>query len=286
MLIAGAYQKNGQNQYKKISLTRVPIRLGASVFSEGKIDKESVARLIDAMQAFGLLCKVYGATQVLAYATSAFREASNGKEVIKEVAAKAGIDIKIINGKREAEIIYHNHVAELIDDDAKCLYVDVGGGSTELTLFVNRKRVDSKSFKIGTVRMMQHGIDPETRSELKTWVKKARDQHQPNLLIGTGGSINKYYALTRGRKKNNKRLVYGELVYLHKKLAGLTVDERIIEFNLNPDRADTIVHAGEIFKDIMKWSKIDEIYVPKLGVSDGMVKEMYEKITKPTSNEA
>lgn len=283
MLIMHAYTHDHKTQYKKVSLIRVPVRLGASVFQKGYLEDEVLDRFIDALKAFKLLKKAHGIEHFRAYATSALRDAANGAEVIARVKSETGISIKIISGKKEAEIIYSNHIAELIDENSKCLYVDVGGGSTEVTIFDNHKRVDSKSFNIGAVRMLEHGVDDEARNGLKKFVKKARDTHQPSYLIGTGGNINKYYNLTKGKRRNNNFLDYSELTWMHQELSAMTVEERMLEFNLYPDRADVIVPAGKIFLDIMRWSKISSIYVSKAGLADGMVKEIHSELQSNTA---
>ena len=277
LLIANVISKNRTKnpQIKKASLVRVPIRLGADTFVKGKISEENKLRMIDAMNAFKLLMNVHGVEKYRACATSAMREAENGKKIIKEICDQAKIKIEIIDGKTEAEIIFSTDLAELIQEDKSYLYVDVGGGSTELTVFSEGKLVNSKSFKIGTVRLLNKMVDKkEMWKSIEKWIKENTKGMKRMTLIGSGGNINKIYKMS-GRAPG-KSLSYIYLNAHYKFLKQMTYDERITELDLNPDRADVIIPATKIYLNAMKWSGANKIIVPKIGLSDGIIKTLYQ----------
>jgi len=277
LLIANVISKNSSKnpQIKKASLVRVPIRLGADTFVKGKISEENKLRMIDAMNAFKLLMNVHGVKKYRACATSAMREAENGEKIIKEICDQAKIKIEIIDGKTEAEIIFSTDLAELIQEDKSYLYVDVGGGSTELTVFSEGKLVNSKSFKIGTVRLLNKMVDKkEMWKNIEKWIKENTKGMKRMTLIGSGGNINKIYKMS-GRAPG-KSLSYIYLNAHYKFLKQMTYDERITELDLNPDRADVIIPATKIYLNAMKWSGANKIIVPKIGLSDGIIKTLYQ----------
>ncbi len=276
LLVANVIEeKNKEPQFKKSSLVRVPIRLGADAFVSGTISEENINRMIDAMEAFKLIMKVHGVERYKACATSAMREAENGVEVVKTIREKTEIEIDIIDGKKEAAIISSTDLNQLIESDATYLYVDVGGGSTEFTLFSKGRIINSKSFKIGTVRLINN-----KKSENKAIFKKVQEWIQENTknykrisLIGSGGNINKLFKMS-GRDAG-KPISYIYLNAQYQFLKKMSYKERISELSLNPDRADVIVPATKIYLSAMKWSGARKIFVPKIGLSDGIIKSLY-----------
>jgi exopolyphosphatase / guanosine-5'-triphosphate,3'-diphosphate pyrophosphatase len=265
--------KKKETQFKKSALVRVPIRLGEDVFTTGKISQNNKNRICDTMHAFQLLMKVYGVEKYKACATSAMREAKNSKDIVEGVFNKSGVRIEIINGKTEAEIISSTDLSELIQSDKSYLYVDVGGGSTEFTFFSEGKLIDSRSFPLGTVRILDKKVDNKVWDDAKKWVKK-RSEDLPELsLIGSGGNINKIFKMSG--KTEGKPLSYIYLNSYFNFLNQMSYNERISELDLNPDRADVIIPAAKIYLRAMKWSVAEKIYVPKIGLSDGIIKSLY-----------
>jgi exopolyphosphatase/guanosine-5'-triphosphate,3'-diphosphate pyrophosphatase len=282
LLIATVIEKAGfATQFKKTSLVRVPIRLGADVFLEGKISDINYDRMKDAMSAFSLIMKTHKVVNYRACATSAMREASNGSEVAKKLKIDTGVDIQIIDGNDEAAIIASTDLKYLISDNKTFLYVDVGGGSTEFTVFSNGKSIISKSFQLGTVRIINDMIRDTIWDEVKEWVTANTKEYSKVDLIGSGGNINSIYRFSE--KKVGKPLSYFFLANFYDRIRDLTYHERIFELQMNPDRADVIVPATRIYLSAMKWSKAKNIYVPKIGLADGIIKSLYnEAIAKRT----
>lgn len=274
LLITNIVEQEGKEaQFNKNSLVRVPIRLGQDSFTVGEISEESIERMIDAMKAFRLLMKVHKVEKYLAFATSAMREANNANEVASIIKKEAGIKIEIIDGKKEATIIASTDLHHLLKTDKTYLYVDVGGGSTEFSLFSNGKIVVSKSFKAGTVRFLNEMVSEIVWKEMEHWIKTNTKDYDEVTLIGSGGNINKLFKMSG--KALEKPLSY---IYLNSQYAflnSLTYEQRISELGLNPDRADVIIPATQIYLNAMKWSGARNIYVPKIGLSDGIVKAMY-----------
>jgi len=266
-------QPNQVSQFNKSSLIRVPIRLGEDVFSIGEITQVKKDRMIDAMQAFSLLMKVYQVEDYRACATSAMRESENGEEIIKEIFKKTNVKINIINGLTEAKIIAKTDLRTFISTNKNYLYIDVGGGSTEFSLFVNGEIIASKSFKNGTVRMLKTGENPTINASIKNWIKDHCKSFDEIELIGSGGNINKIFKLSG--KIQTTPLTIGYLQKQLKILSNMSYEERISKYQLNPDRADVIVPALTIYVNAMKWTKAKRIYVPKIGLSDGIIKAMY-----------
>ncbi len=262
-------------QFKKSSLVRVPIRLGADAFVSGIISEQNTNRMIDAMEAFKLLMKVHGVKTYKACATSAMREASNGKEVVEKIHRKTGVQIDIIGGKEEAKIISSTDLNQLIEGNNSYLYVDVGGGSTEITLFSKGKLITSKSFKMGTVRLLNNkkSTNKEMFSNIEKWIKKNTKNIKKVCLIGSGGNINKLFKMS-GRTEG-KPISYIYLNAQYQFLKQMSFNERISELSLNPDRADVIIPATKIYLSAMKWSGARKIYVPKIGLSDGIIKSLF-----------
>ena len=266
-------QEGKESQFNKNSLVRVPIRLGQDSFTVGEISEENIDRMIDAMKAFGLLMKVHKVEKYRALATSAMREAYNGKEVVEIIKEKSGIEIEIIDGKKEAIIIASTDLHHLLKSDKTYLYVDVGGGSTEFSLFSNGKIVVSKSFKAGTVRFLNKMVCDIVWDEMEKWIKTNTKDYDEVVLIGSGGNINKLFKMSG--KLQDKPMSYIYLNSQYTFLNSLTYEQRISELSLNPDRSDVIIPATQIYLNAMKWSGARNIYVPKIGLSDGIVKAMY-----------
>ena len=274
LLIANIVEQDGkETQFNKNSLVRVPIRLGQDSFMIGEISNDNIERMVNAMNAFRLLMKVHKVEKYMAFATSAMREANNANEVIDIIKKKSDIKIEIIDGEKEAAIIASTDLHYLLKTDKTYLYVDVGGGSTEFSLFSNGKIVVSKSFKAGTVRLLNELVRESVWNEMEQWITENTKHYDEVTLIGSGGNINKIFKMSG--KMQDKPLSF---IYLNSQYAflnSLTYEERITELGLNPDRADVIVLATQIYLNAMKWSGARNIYVPKIGLSDGIVKAMY-----------
>lgn len=274
LLITNIVEQEGkETQFNKSALIRVPIRLGQDAFTVGEITSENVDRMVDAMTAFKLLMKVYKIEKYKACATSAMREAYNGKEVVDIIRQKADIDIDIIDGKVEAAIIASSDLHSFLSTDKTYLYVDVGGGSTEFSLFSDGKMVTSKSFKNGTVRLLNNMVNDVVWQEIEKWIKTICEPYDNVTLIGSGGNINKIHKLSE--KQQDRPLSYVYLTAQYQYLNSLSYEQRIAELGLNTDRADVIIPATQIYLNAMKWSGARQIYVPKIGLSDGIVKAMY-----------
>jgi exopolyphosphatase/guanosine-5'-triphosphate,3'-diphosphate pyrophosphatase len=274
LLISNIVEQDGkETQFNKSALIRVPIRLGQDAFTVGEISEENIDRMTDAMKAFKLLMKVYKVEKYKACATSAMREAYNGKEVVEIINKNANISIDIIDGKVEAAIIASSDLHGFLSKDKNYLYVDVGGGSTEFSVFSEGKMITSKSFKNGTVRLLNNMVNEVVWLEIEKWIIANTSNFDEITLIGSGGNINKLFKLSE--KKQDKPLSY---IYLHSQfeyLNSLTYEQRIAELGLNTDRADVIIPALSIYLKAMKWSGARNIYVPKIGLSDGIIKAMY-----------
>lgn len=275
LLFCRAYEVNGKPVFSKEELIRLPIRLGEDVFLDGRISDKKVEKLITAMRGFHELIKVYEVDAYRAVATSAMRDASNGMEVIERIRAEAGLNVEIIDGKSEAQLVFSNHIEEVLNPRHAYLYIDVGGGSTELTLYYNHKVMASKSFNIGTVRMLLNKVEKDEWDNMKDWIKSTTLGVRPLSAIGSGGNINKIFKMT---KKDHKSLSYNKLKGINDMLNSYTYNERIEVLGLKPDRADVIVHASKIFITIMKTADIDNIFVPQIGLSDGIVHDLYDKV--------
>lgn len=274
LLITNIVEEEGkETQFNKSSLVRVPIRLGQDAFTVGEISPENIERMVDAMKAFNLLMKVHKVERYMAFATSAMREAYNAKEVVELIKKKADIKVEIIDGKKEAAIIASTDLHHLLKTDETYLFVDVGGGSTEFTLFSNGKMVNSRSFKAGTVRLLNDMVPDVVWDEIEKWIKTNTADYEEVTLIGSGGNINKLFKMSE--KMQDKPLSYIYINSQYSYLNSLSYEQRISQLGLNPDRADVIVPATRIYLNAMKWSRARQIYVPKIGLSDGIVKAMY-----------
>lgn len=266
-------EEHGTPHFKKAELIRIPLRLGDDVFQYGIVKSEKAEKFIKTMHAFKMLIDVYGPDNYRACATASMREAKNGQELIRRVQQVCGLTIEIISGKNEAELIYANHIEEELDHEQSYLYIDVGGGSTEITLFDKGQIVVSQSFNIGTLRWIHEKVSRENWDDLKQWVKKNTSGHSPLTAIGSGGNINKIFKMIG---KKDKPLSYVKLRELYDLMKNVTIEDRMEIWGLNPDRADVIIPAAKIFCGIMKAAQIEEIIVPQIGLADGMVHRMHE----------
>ncbi len=276
LLISTITEQEGKEPiFKKTSLVRVPIRLGADVFMTKLISEENKIRLKDTMEAFKLLMKSHKIEKYKACATSAMREADNGEEVAKLILEKTGVEINIIDGTDEAAMIAATDLNVLIQSDKTYLYVDVGGGSTEFTLYSLGKTIVSKSFKLGTVRLLENMVKDQIWQETETWIKEVTKDYSKINLIGSGGNINNIFKSSG--KSEGKPLSFLYLSSYYQLLNSFTYEERITELNLNEDRADVIIPATKIYLSAMKWTRARRIYVPKIGLSDGIIKSLYQE---------
>ena len=274
LLIAEVTQDNeGRPQFNKLNLVRVPLRLGFDVFERGEISKEKRGMVLQTMKAYGHLINAYGVKHVITCATSAMRDARNSNDLIRKVKLETGLEIVIISGDFEATLIYENHVAENMDTDHSYLYIDVGGGSTELTFFADGKLIFKQSFNIGTIRLLKDMVDDTKWNEVKDFIKVKTKGYKKIVAIGTGGNINKVFSLSK--KKDGKPLSLDLLRDYYKEIAGFSLTDRINIYKLREDRADVIVPALQIYINVMRWSDADEIYVPKIGLADGLIQHLY-----------
>ena len=274
LLISDVIERpNKDTIFRKTSLVRVPIRLGADVFVEKLISDHSKKRMVDTMEAFKLLMQAHKVEKYKACATSAIREADNGREIVKFIKKKTDVQIDIIDGEEEAAIIANTDLSTYILPEKTYLYVDVGGGSTEFSVIHRDKTVASCSFKIGTVRLLKDLVQNDTWEELEDWIKAQTKDYEKIELIGSGGNINKIFKASG--KTLGKPLTYFYLSSYYEKLQSYSYEERITELEMNQDRADVIIPATRIYLLAMKWSGARDIYVPKIGLADGIVKSLY-----------
>ena len=274
LLISNVIEQKGKPVvFKKNALVRVPVRLGADVFVKGRISKENKQRLIDTMLAFRLLMKTHKVVRYKACATSAMRESKNGTEVVADILEHSGISIDVIGGEEEAAIIAATDLNKFIDPNKVYLYVDVGGGSTEFSVIQNGEQIASRSFKIGTVRLLNDMVLKESWIDLQQWIQDNTKQYHKISVIGSGGNINKIFK--ESGKVIGRPLTYFYLSTYFNTLQSYSYEERITELELNEDRADVIIPAMRIYLSAMKWSNAKHIYVPKIGLADGIIKSIY-----------
>jgi exopolyphosphatase/guanosine-5'-triphosphate,3'-diphosphate pyrophosphatase len=275
LLLARVIEEGDEPLLKKEVLVRMPLRLGDDVFREGRISADKAQRLADTMAGFRHLIRAYPALDFAAYATSAMREASNGDAVVERVKKASGIAIDIIEGAREAEVIYANHVEHRLDKRRNYLYVDVGGGSTEVSLIVKGRMEMSESFPVGGVRALQGKVDPDVTAALRRFVEAQRSQHGNMVAIGSGGNINTIYKFAR--IKQGKPMDIAHMRSIRNMLRAYSLEERIVTLNLRPDRADVIVFAADLYLSVMKWGGIRKMVVPEVGLADGLVHLLYNR---------
>jgi len=273
-----AFDNLGKSVFNKLNLVRVPLRLGFEVFEKGEISKEKKGMILQTMKAYSHLMNAYGVTHSIACATSAMRDATNSEDIIRKVRMETGISIEIISGDFEASLIYENHVAEQMDTDHSYMYIDVGGGSTELTFFAEGRLIFKKSFNIGTIRLLKDMVEDRLWTEMKDFIKQKTKGYKKIVAIGTGGNINKVFSLSK--KKDGKPLSLELLKDYLKEFSSFNLQERIQTYKLREDRADVIVPALQIYVNAMRWADADEIYVPKIGLADGLIQHLYSELQK------
>lgn len=269
--------KDGNVDYTKLNLLRVPLRLGFDVFNHGSISDIKKKKLIDTIKTYKLLMEVYEVQALKACATSAMRDAANGAEILAAIKKETGVDVQIISGQEEANVIYETHIAEKLAHDKSYMYVDVGGGSTEVTLFADNRIIFKESFNIGTIRLLHEKVTEEQWEHMKWFLKTNIKGYLPVEAIGSGGNINKIFSISK--RKEGKPLPLDLLKDYHKELSYSTIEERKHLYNFRSDRADVIVPALQIYINVMRWAGAAEIYVPKIGLADGLVKILYKEMT-------
>lgn len=274
LLVSNVITDKKNTLFKKSSLTRLPIRLGSDAFGKGKISKKNILKLKTGMQAYRRIMEVHEVEMYRACATSALREASNGQEVTEMLLEETGVNIELIDGKEEARIIFNSEmISSIRDQEDTFLYIDVGGGSTELTLFYKDQIRASRSFKIGTIRLLKDMVHKENWDEMRDWIRAETKGLDDILMVGSGGNINRTFKMSDKKAGQALSLDYIETTY--NLLQKFTPEERMIKFDLNPDRADVITHALKIYKSAMNWSGSERMLVPKKGLADGMVRNMF-----------
>ncbi|MBZ5855850.1 Ppx/GppA phosphatase family protein [Flavihumibacter profundi] len=267
---------SGQTQFNKLNLVRVPLRLGFDVFDSQVISPEKEIHVLKTIKAYRALMDVYGVEHYLACATSAMRDATNAKEIIAHIKGETGVEIEVISGDEEASFIYENHIAENLDKDHSYMYIDVGGGSTELTFFNDNHLVFKESFNIGTIRLLKNQVEEKMWNEMKDFIRNKTRGFKEITCIGSGGNINKVFSMSK--KKDGKPLSLDHLKDYYKELSSFTVPERMRLYSLREDRADVIVPALSIYINVMRWTDSRDIYVPKIGLADGLIHILWNKV--------
>lgn len=278
LLISNVIEYQGETYIRKSQLVRLPIRLGSDSFVGGQISDRNRERLMYAMQSYANIMKVNDVVHFRACATSAMRDAANGDQIRSDIMRETNINIEIIDGDEEARLILHNDFLRgMIEDARDFLYVDVGGGSTEITMFKNGVRHEAHSFNIGTVRLLNNGVDTSSWDEMKSWIIERSNHMTKPAMVGSGGNINRILKMASKPSGSALSLDYLESQYHY--LKRFTEEERIVRLNLNVDRADVIVHALRIFLNAMRWAGSEKVYVPKIGLSDGIVRDLQQRLT-------
>jgi exopolyphosphatase / guanosine-5'-triphosphate,3'-diphosphate pyrophosphatase len=262
--------------FNKLNLVRVPLRLGFDVFESGEISKPRIGMVMQTMKAYKHLMNAYGVEHLKACATSAMRDARNATDIIRKIKLETDISIEVISGDAEANLVYENHVAENMDREHSYLYIDVGGGSTELSFFSNGILIYKKSFNIGTIRLLKGMVKEWQWDEMKEALKVITKGQKEVVAIGSGGNINKVFSMSK--RKDGKPLSLELLKDYYKELSNVTLTERISKYNLRGDRADVIVPALQIYTNAMRWATAEEIYVPKIGLVDGLIRHLWEEV--------
>ncbi|MBL7744318.1 MAG: exopolyphosphatase [Chitinophagaceae bacterium] len=263
-------------EFIKIALIRVPLRLGFDVFDKGEISSGKVEKILKTIKSYKLLLDIYDVRHLKACATSAMRDAANGDAIIKRIKDETSIEIKIISGQEEASFIYENHIAENMTSDESYLYIDVGGGSTELTFFSDGKLIFKESFNIGTIRLLKGQVTEASWDEMKEFIKSKTKGYHHVTAIGSGGNINKVFSLSK--RKEGKPLSLDMLRDYYKEFSGMSLSQRMSMYKLREDRADVIVPALLIYINVMRWTDTEEIYVPKIGLADGLIQTLYHEV--------
>ncbi len=281
LLLTRVFDDGFSASFRKMSLIRMPIRLGDDAFTQKRISEMKVSQLVKTMMGFKQLIEAYQPLDYMACATSAMREAENGPEICERIFKESGIQIHIIDGKREAQIIFENKSANLFGGNSAYLYMDIGGGSTEITMYSESRPGASGSFNIGTVRLLEGLVTKAYWKNMKQWLKSHTESYSAISAIGSGGNINKVFRLAN--RKDGKPLSYDKMTKVRRFLKRFTVEQRITELGLRPDRADVIIPALDIYLQIMKWAGIRKMYVPIVGLADGMVRILYDRYKKSVS---
>ena len=276
LLISEVIQGTEEPEVNKLNLFRVPLRLGFDVFEYQRISEEKIQMMEETLLAFRHLLSAYQIEHCIACATSAMRDASNASEIIKRMKQKTGINIEVISGDMEANLIYENHVAEHLDKEHDYLYIDVGGGSTELSFFQNGQLRQKKSFNIGTIRLLKDVVKESEWTEMKDFCKLVERSSKEIIAIGSGGNINKIFSLSK--KKEGKPLGIEMLRDYHREFSSVSLTERINKYKLREDRADVIVPALQIYVQVMKWAGAADIFVPKIGLADGLIRHLWDEL--------
>ena len=262
--------------FNKLNLVRVPLRLGFDVFELGIISKQKIGMMLQTLKAYKHLCNAYEVSHIRACATSAMRDAKNAEEIIRKVKLETDIEIQIISGDFEAGLVYENHVAENMDKDHSYLYVDVGGGSTELSYFSNGILIFKKSFNIGTIRLLKNMVTDKDWDDMKDILRNVIKGQKAVVAIGSGGNINKVFSMSK--RKDGKPLTLDLLRDYYKELGSVSLSERITKYGLREDRADVLVPAIQIYINVMRWAGAEQIYVPKIGLADGLIKHLWDEV--------
>jgi exopolyphosphatase / guanosine-5'-triphosphate,3'-diphosphate pyrophosphatase len=279
LLISDVTDNHGKPEFNKINLVRVPLRLGFDVFENREIPPEKTGMIIHTLKAYRHLCEAYRVDSILAAATSAMRDAVNARAVLDRVREETGIGIEVISGSFEASLIYENHIAENLDKEHAYLYIDVGGGSTELTFFAGNKLIFSSSFNIGTIRLLKQQVTEEQWNEMKDYIKRETRYFADHLIaIGSGGNINKVFSISK--RKEGKPLPIELLKDYYKEFSAFSLEDRMRLYKLREDRADVIVPALQIYINVMRWANAPEIYVPKIGLADGLIQHLYAELKR------
>jgi exopolyphosphatase/guanosine-5'-triphosphate,3'-diphosphate pyrophosphatase len=268
--------EKGSDAFNKLNLVRIPLRLGFDVFEYGFISKEKIGMVLQTMKAYKHLCNAYEVEHIKACATSAMRDAKNSADIIRKVKMETSIEIEVISGDLEAGLVYENHVAENMDKDHSYLYIDVGGGSTELSFFSNGILTYKKSFNIGTIRLLKNMVTDSNWDDMKDNIRAVTKGQKEVVAIGSGGNINKVFSMSK--KKDGKPLSLELLRDYYKELGSVTLDERINRYNLRSDRADVLIPAIQIYINAMRWAGAEAIYVPKIGLADGLIRHLWDEV--------
>ena len=275
LLLSGVFEDGHSPTFRKMSLIRMPIRLGDDAFTQKHISENKVTQFVKTMVGFKHLIDSFQPLDFMACATSAMREAENGPQIREQILNESGINVDIIDGKKEAQIIFENKSSDMFGGNNAYLYVDIGGGSTEITLFSQGRNITSGSFNIGTIRLLEDLVTKAYWNQMKQWLKNYTAPYSSIAAIGSGGNINKVFRLANA--KTGKPLSDNKMIKVRRLLKYFTVEQRIRELGLRPDRADVIIPALDIYLKIMKWSNIRKIYVPQIGLADGIVRILYKK---------
>ena len=279
LLISDVTDEFGKPEFNKINLVRVPLRLGFDVFDNKEISPEKIDMILHTIKAYKHLIEAYEVDHVKAAATSAMRDASNAPAIIQSVKDETGIEIEIISGGYEASLIYENHIAENMDKEHAYLYIDVGGGSTELTFFAGNKLLFSSSFNIGTIRLLKNQVSVAQWDTMKEYVRRETRNYSDRIVaIGSGGNINKIFSISK--RKEGKSLHIDLLKDYYKEFSSFGLEDRMRLYRLREDRADVIVPALLIYINTMRWADAQEIYVPKIGLADGLIQHLYAELRK------